>query len=144
MWPSAWFADETFVHYDEHAEHIAAFVNGLLTEHPAGSVERRPPLPAPHARSAVSLAVTRPRSLDHADRPSPLDRLRNDTRPLAAAPHARGRRLHQLDVYEQERERIWWGDWVCTGRTEEIAEPGDYIVRDIAGESIFIARNPGR
>jgi DinB family protein len=24
-----WFADETFAHYDEHAEHIAAFANGL-------------------------------------------------------------------------------------------------------------------
>ena len=23
-----WFADETFVHYDEHAEHIASFVDG--------------------------------------------------------------------------------------------------------------------
>ena len=24
-----WFADETYVHYDEHAEHIASFVDGL-------------------------------------------------------------------------------------------------------------------
>lgn len=24
-----WFAEETFVHYDEHAEHIAAFADGL-------------------------------------------------------------------------------------------------------------------
>jgi hypothetical protein len=24
-----WFADETYVHYDEHAEHIAAFAEGL-------------------------------------------------------------------------------------------------------------------
>ena len=24
-----WFAEETYVHYDEHAEHIAAFVDGL-------------------------------------------------------------------------------------------------------------------
>jgi hypothetical protein len=24
-----WFAEETFVHYDEHEEHIAAFANGL-------------------------------------------------------------------------------------------------------------------
>ena len=26
-----WFADETFVHYDEHEEHIAAFADGLST-----------------------------------------------------------------------------------------------------------------
>lgn len=44
-------------------------------------------------------------------------------------------------VYDEERERIWWGDWVCAGRTEEVARSGDYIVRDIAGESIFVVRN---
>ena len=38
---------------------------------------------------------------------------------------------------------IWWGDWVCVGRTEEVPNPGDYIVRDIAGESVFITRNDG-
>ena len=45
------------------------------------------------------------------------------------------------EVWEQERERIWWGDWVCVGRTEELANPGDYVVRDIAGESVFVTRN---
>lgn len=45
------------------------------------------------------------------------------------------------EVYRQEQERIWWGDWVCVGRTEEISDPGDYVVRDVAGESIFIVRN---
>src|SRR5438552_5933871 len=49
-----------------------------------------------------------------------------------------------IEVWEEERERIWWGDWVCVGRTEEIPEPGDYIVRDVAGESIFITRNEER
>lgn len=46
-----------------------------------------------------------------------------------------------VEVYEQERERIWWGDWVCLGRTEEVARPGDYIVRDLAGESVFVTRS---
>jgi Rieske 2Fe-2S family protein len=45
------------------------------------------------------------------------------------------------EVYEQERERVWWGDWVCVGRTDEVANPGHYIVRDIAGESVFVTRN---
>jgi Rieske 2Fe-2S family protein len=44
-------------------------------------------------------------------------------------------------VYDQERERIWWGDWVCLGRSEEVANAGDYLVRDLAGESIFVVRN---
>ncbi len=45
------------------------------------------------------------------------------------------------EVYEQERERIWWGDWVCLGRAEELANPGDYIVRELVGESVFVTRN---
>ena len=46
-----------------------------------------------------------------------------------------------LEVWEAERERIWWGDWVCIGRSTEIEQPGEYIVRDLAGESIFLVRN---
>ena len=46
-------------------------------------------------------------------------------------------------TYADERERIWFGDWVCIGRAEEIAEPGDYLVRDLAGESIVVTRNRG-
>ena len=45
------------------------------------------------------------------------------------------------EVWEQEKEAIWWGDWICVGRTEEVTNPGDYVVRDIAGESVFITRN---
>jgi Rieske 2Fe-2S family protein len=45
------------------------------------------------------------------------------------------------EVWELEREKIWWGGWVCAGRTEEVANTGDFVVRDIAGESIFITRN---
>ncbi len=45
------------------------------------------------------------------------------------------------EVWDQEKERIWWGDWICVGRVEEVANPGDYVVRDVAGESVFITRN---
>ena len=45
------------------------------------------------------------------------------------------------EVFDAERERIWWGDWVCIGRSAEVEQPGEYIVRDLAGESIFVVRN---
>ena len=45
------------------------------------------------------------------------------------------------EVYEDERQRIWFGDWICVGRSEEIPNRGDYVVRDVAGESIFLTRN---
>jgi Rieske 2Fe-2S family protein len=72
------------------------------------------------------------------DQPQPI---RYDDREWTPRPTLSGADYVSREVYEQERERIWWGDWICLGRTEEVATPGDYIVRDVAGESIFITRN---
>ena len=44
-------------------------------------------------------------------------------------------------VYEEERERIFFDRWIAFGRAEEVAGPGDYLVRDVAGESIIVTRN---
>ena len=42
------------------------------------------------------------------------------------------------EVWEEERERIWFGDWVCIGRAEEVANPGDYLVRDLVGDGVAV------
>ena len=44
-------------------------------------------------------------------------------------------------VWQDEREKVWFHDWVCIGRSEEVGKPGDFLVRDLAGESIFLSRN---
>ena len=46
-------------------------------------------------------------------------------------------------VYAEERERVWFDGWVCIGRDEEFPNPGDFLVRDIAGESVIVTRNQG-
>jgi len=45
-------------------------------------------------------------------------------------------------VYVEERERVWFDSWVCIGRDEEFPKPGDFLVREIAGESVIVTRNP--
>jgi Rieske 2Fe-2S family protein len=67
--------------------------------------------------------------------------VRDDQEAWRPRPTLRGADYTSWDVYQQEREKIWWGDWVCAGRVAEISEPGDYVVRDIAGESVFVTRN---
>jgi Rieske 2Fe-2S family protein len=47
------------------------------------------------------------------------------------------------EVLADERERIFARLWNCVGRASAIARPGDYIVREIAGESIIIVRDRG-
>lgn len=42
--------------------------------------------------------------------------------------------------FARERERIFFAEWFCIGRAEQIAEPGDYLVADVAGESILVVR----
>ena len=54
--------------------------------------------------------------------------------------------LHGADytsdaVYAEERERVWFDGWICIGRDEEIPKPGDFLVRDIVGESVIVTRN---
>ncbi len=43
-------------------------------------------------------------------------------------------------IFGLERERIFWREWLCVAREEELPEPGDYVVRHVAGESILIVR----
>jgi glycine betaine catabolism A len=44
------------------------------------------------------------------------------------------------DIYRLERERIFAREWFCVGREEELAAPGDWITRDVAGESVLLVR----
>jgi Rieske 2Fe-2S family protein len=44
------------------------------------------------------------------------------------------------DAFAAERERIFWREWCCVGREEELPSPGDYVVKDVAGESILLVR----
>lgn len=67
--------------------------------------------------------------------------IRYDEREWRPRPTLAGTDYTSEEVWQEERERIWFGDWVVLGRTEEVASPGDYVVRDLAGESVFITRN---
>jgi len=73
-------------------------------------------------------------------------------RPARDDPHARaaeswepvptlqGSEYHASDVFEREREHLFQGSWFCTGRSTEAAAPGDFVVVDVAGESVLVAR----
>ena len=56
-------------------------------------------------------------------------------------PTLSGRDYASAEVYKDERERLFFATWVCIGRSAEVGEPGDYLVRELAGESIFVTRN---
>jgi glycine betaine catabolism A len=44
------------------------------------------------------------------------------------------------EIFGRERERIFFREWFCGGRAEEIGGAGDYVVLDVAGESVIVVR----
>jgi Rieske 2Fe-2S family protein len=47
------------------------------------------------------------------------------------------------EFFERERERIFHREWFYVGRAEALPNPGDYLVADVAGESIIVVRTRG-
>jgi choline monooxygenase len=45
------------------------------------------------------------------------------------------------EIHDREMEQIWFKEWICVGRTEDIPEAGDYFTRTLATESIIIVRD---
>jgi Rieske 2Fe-2S family protein len=40
-----------------------------------------------------------------------------------------------------ERERIFFREWFCVGRADQIAEPGDFLHVEVAGERVLVVRD---
>jgi glycine betaine catabolism A len=45
------------------------------------------------------------------------------------------------DVFAQERESIFLLEWLCVGREEAVARPGDFFTTERAGESLIVTRD---
>jgi Rieske 2Fe-2S family protein len=44
------------------------------------------------------------------------------------------------EIYAREQERIFYREWFCVAREEQVPEPGDYLALDVAGESVLLVR----
>ncbi|MBT6893724.1 MAG: Rieske 2Fe-2S domain-containing protein, partial [Gammaproteobacteria bacterium] len=45
------------------------------------------------------------------------------------------------DIFALEREHIFFREWVCVARAEQLPNPGDHLVLDVLGQSILLLRN---
>src|SRR5262245_43449879 len=52
-------------------------------------------------------------------------------------PTLSGKDYSSVEVFEEEREHLFFRGWVCVGRSDEVPAAGDYLVRDVVGESVF-------
>jgi glycine betaine catabolism A len=45
------------------------------------------------------------------------------------------------DVFAREQERVFAREWLCVGREENVARPGDFFTAERAGESLIVTRD---
>lgn len=45
------------------------------------------------------------------------------------------------DFLEQELAQIFAKEWICVGRSSDIANPGDYMTHEIAGQPVVVVRD---
>ena len=43
--------------------------------------------------------------------------------------------------YERELDAVWYRDWVCIGRAEELPRPGDYLLATIGSQALVATRD---
>ncbi|MGZ8594410.1 MAG: aromatic ring-hydroxylating oxygenase subunit alpha [Actinomycetota bacterium] len=51
-----------------------------------------------------------------------------------------GTDYHAPGVFAFEQDAVFPRSWMCVGRAEQLAEPGDYLTADVAGESPIVMR----
>jgi glycine betaine catabolism A len=45
------------------------------------------------------------------------------------------------EIFAEERERIFRNHWLCVGHQNQLANPGDYFVAQVAGETLIVVRD---
>jgi Rieske 2Fe-2S family protein len=51
------------------------------------------------------------------------------------------RDYHAPEVFELEKERIFFRSWFCVGREEQLPQPGDFLTAEVADESVILTRS---
>ncbi|MBB5686004.1 aromatic ring-hydroxylating oxygenase subunit alpha [Sphingobium boeckii] len=44
------------------------------------------------------------------------------------------------EAWQSDKDTILTREWLCVGRAEDVVEPGDHLVLDVAGENILLVR----
>ncbi len=52
-----------------------------------------------------------------------------------------GRYYTDEGIFREEMERFYFAMWLCAGRSEQIAEKGQYFLVEVAGESVIATRD---
>jgi glycine betaine catabolism A len=48
---------------------------------------------------------------------------------------------HSEEIFAREKESIFFHDWFCAAREEQLPEPGNHLVLNVAGQSVLVVRD---
>ena len=48
---------------------------------------------------------------------------------------------YSAELFELEKERIFRAHWLCIGRVDQVASPGDYMALEVVGEPVVMVRD---
>jgi glycine betaine catabolism A len=65
----------------------------------------------------------------------------NAARAADMKPALEPRFYRSQELFELERQRIFFTQWFCVGRAEQLANRGDYLHVSVAGESVIVVRS---
>ena len=78
----------------------------------------------------------------HDPAPSPSAELRaNVALPFGQAVAMPKSVYTSAEFADLERQHVFARDWLCAGRADALAEPGDYLTMEISGEPILVLRD---
>lgn len=60
-----------------------------------------------------------------------------------AIPTLPGSWYYDESQYARELAAVWYRDWVCVGREQELPRPGDYLLAAIGSQRVIVTRNAG-
>jgi phenylpropionate dioxygenase-like ring-hydroxylating dioxygenase large terminal subunit len=72
---------------------------------------------------------------------SDSDRSAIDYEHLIQSDRIHGSLYTRQDIFDDEMEKVFYGNWVFVGHASEIPQKGDYVCRPLARESIVMVRN---
>jgi glycine betaine catabolism A len=61
--------------------------------------------------------------------------------PIGGARTLPGRYYKSRELFAEEQEKIFARRWLCVGREEQLANPGDYFLQPVGTESIIVLRD---
>jgi phenylpropionate dioxygenase-like ring-hydroxylating dioxygenase large terminal subunit len=77
----------------------------------------------------------------HAELPAVLRKLRSAAAESFEQAHPIPPEVnHSLAFLEHEQQTVFQQEWVCVGREDEIASPGDFLCHQIAGVAVLVVR----